>query len=67
MSNIGQFGRLILRNTGEFPVEISGKHAFKFANYIFTRDVNKSNQVDAPISLRAILMEDDYRWGNVTL
>ena len=32
---------VILRNTGEFPVEISGKDAFKFANYIFTRDVNK--------------------------
>ena len=32
---------VILRNTGEFPIEISGNDAFKFANYIFTRDVNK--------------------------
>ena len=32
---------VILRNTGEFPVEISGEDAFKFANYIFTRDINK--------------------------
>jgi len=32
---------VILRNTGEFPVELSGKDAFKFANYIFTRDINK--------------------------
>tara|TARA_X000000368_G_scaffold399476_1_gene370485 strand:+ start:159 stop:1367 length:1209 start_codon:yes stop_codon:yes gene_type:complete len=32
---------VILRNTGEFPVELSGKDAFKFANYVFTRDINK--------------------------
>ena len=32
---------VILRNTGEFPVEISGPDAVKFANYIFTRDVAK--------------------------
>ena len=33
---------VILRNTGEFPVEISGPDAVKFANYIFTRDVSKT-------------------------
>ena len=32
---------VILRNTGEFPIELSGKDAFKFANYIFTRDIHK--------------------------
>ena len=32
---------VIFRNTGEFPVEISGPDAEKFANYIFTRDVTK--------------------------
>ncbi len=32
---------VILRNTGEFPVELSGADAFKFANYIFTRDISK--------------------------
>ena len=35
---------VILRNTGEFPIELSGKDAFKFANYIFTRDINKIKQ-----------------------
>ncbi len=30
---------VILRNTGEFPVEISGPDSLDFANYIFTRDV----------------------------
>ena len=34
---------VIFRNTGEFPVEISGPDAEKFANYIFTRDVTKIN------------------------
>ena len=32
---------VIFRNTGEFPVEISGPDAEKFANFIFTRDVTK--------------------------
>ena len=32
---------VILRNTGEFPVEISGPDTVKFANYIFTRDISK--------------------------
>ena len=32
---------VIFRNTGEFPVEISGPDAEKFANYIFTRDITK--------------------------
>ena len=32
---------VIFRNTGEFPVEISGKDAIAFANYIFTRDISK--------------------------
>ena len=32
---------VILRNTGEFPVEISGPDALDFANYIFTRDIKK--------------------------
>ena len=30
---------VIFRNTGEFPVEISGPDAEKFANYIFTREI----------------------------
>ena len=30
--------KVILRNTGEFPVEISGPDAEKFSNYIFARD-----------------------------
>ena len=34
---------VIFRNTGEFPVEISGPDAEKFANFIFTRDVTKIN------------------------
>ena len=33
---------VIFRNTGEFPVEISGPDAIKFANYIFTRDITKT-------------------------
>ena len=32
---------VILRNTGEFPVEISGPDALKFANYVFTRNIEK--------------------------
>tara|TARA_A100001015_G_scaffold254017_1_gene294568 strand:+ start:1177 stop:2433 length:1257 start_codon:yes stop_codon:yes gene_type:complete len=32
---------VILRNTGEFPVEISGPEAEKFANFIFTREMSK--------------------------
>ena len=32
---------VIFRNTGEFPVEISGPDAETFANFIFTRDVTK--------------------------
>ena len=32
---------VILRNTGEFPVEISGPDTLNFANYIFTRDIKK--------------------------
>ena len=32
---------VIFRNTGEFPIEISGPDAEKFANFIFTRDVTK--------------------------
>ena len=30
---------VILRNTGELPIEISGPDAIKFANYVFTRDI----------------------------
>ena len=33
---------VILRNTGEFPVEISGPDTVKFANYIFTREIGKT-------------------------
>ena len=33
--------KVILRNTGEFPVEISGPDAENFANYIFTREISK--------------------------
>ncbi len=33
---------VVLRNTGEFPVQISGPDTSKFANYIFTRDVTKT-------------------------
>ncbi|MEE2775066.1 MAG: aminomethyl transferase family protein, partial [Pseudomonadota bacterium] len=33
--------KVILRNTGEFPVEISGPQTEEFANYIFTRDIKK--------------------------
>ena len=33
---------VILRNTGEFPVEISGPDAIKFANHVFTRDIQKT-------------------------
>ncbi len=33
--------KVIFRNTGEFPVEISGPEAEKFANFIFTRDISK--------------------------
>ena len=32
---------VILRNTGEFPVEISGPEAEKFANFIFTREISQ--------------------------
>ena len=32
---------VILRNTGEFPVEITGPDALKFANYVFTRNIEK--------------------------
>ena len=32
---------VILRNTGEFPVEIAGPDALKFANYVFTRNIEK--------------------------
>ena len=32
---------VILRNTGEFPAEISGPDTVKFANHIFTRDISK--------------------------
>ena len=32
---------VIFRNTGEFPVEISGPDTEKFANFIFTRDISK--------------------------
>ena len=32
---------VIFRNTGEFPVEISGPDAEKFANHVFTRDITK--------------------------
>ncbi len=32
--------KVILRNTGEFPVEISGPDAEKFANRVFARDVS---------------------------
>ena len=32
---------VILRNTGELPLEISGPDAEKFANYIFTRNISK--------------------------
>ena len=32
---------VIFRNTGEFPVEISGPDAEKFANYIFTREITR--------------------------
>ena len=35
---------VIFRNTGEFPVEISGPDAIEFANYIFTRDISKINE-----------------------
>ena len=31
---------VILRNTGEFPVELSGPDAEKFANFIFTREIS---------------------------
>ena len=33
--------KVIFRNTGELPIEISGPDAEKFANYIFTRDISK--------------------------
>jgi len=33
--------KVILRNTGEFPVEISGPDAEKFANWVFARDVSR--------------------------
>ena len=33
--------KVIFRNTGEFPVEISGPDAEKFANYIFARDISR--------------------------
>lgn len=33
--------KVIFRNTGEFPVEISGPDAEKFANRVFARDVNR--------------------------
>ena len=36
--------KVIFRNTGEFPVEISGPDAIEFANYIFTRDISKINE-----------------------
>ena len=42
---------VIFRNTGEFPVEISGKDAISFANYIFTRDISKFKAVDVHINL----------------
>ena len=32
--------KVIFRNTGEFPVEISGPDAEKFINYIFVRDIS---------------------------
>ena len=32
---------VIFRNTGEFPVEISGPDTQNFANYIFTREISK--------------------------
>jgi len=33
--------KVILRNTGEFPVEISGPDAEKFVNRVFARDVSR--------------------------
>ena len=33
--------RVAFRNTGEFPVEISGPEAEKFANWVFARDVSR--------------------------
>ena len=33
--------KVILRNTGELPIEISGPEAEKFANHLFVRDVSK--------------------------
>ncbi len=33
--------KVILRNTGEFPVEISGSDAEAFANHVFARDVSR--------------------------
>ena len=33
--------RVVFRNTGEFPVEISGPEAEKFANWVFARDVSR--------------------------
>ena len=32
---------VIFRNTGELPIEIIGRDAVSFANYIFTRDISK--------------------------
>ena len=36
--------KVILRNTGEFPVEISGPDAERFANRVFARDVSRINK-----------------------
>jgi len=33
--------KVVLRNTGEFPVEISGPEAEKFVNWVFAREVSR--------------------------